>query len=272
MIEDLSDRSSEKVQIGTDADPSKRNTWITADESISAEDDLATSKSKWGPPGGIIQTGQVFLELFYGVLFKPVKTMESVALCPPVGVAFIVVTIISILSLVTGYFAVSQLFTANLPGGGLAQILTVLSDLLPYWVVFGLLWGYLKWFGFSAALHLFAGLLGGGGAAAGVFAAVGLANLPSILFIPVNLLIYMMGEGKVIVTVLSGVTGLIVVVWTAILLVIGLKQVHGLTTGWSVLIVFSPFLTLAVLAIFMFVVLVGTIGSQPVGIYHHGLF
>lgn len=247
------------------------NVRIPAGESLSTEEGLSVNQAEYGSPGGA-QPGHDFLELVYGVLFDPVKTMARVAQRPPVGIAFLVVTIAGILGLASGYLAASEVLASSLPGDGLEQLLAASRALLPFWAVFGLFWGYLKWFGFSAVVHLAAGLLGGNGTAGGVFAAVGLANMPSILLIPVNLMILWLGAGRFVATFLVGLTGLTAVVWTAILLVIGLRQVHGLSNGWSVLVVVSPFLTLAVLVIFMFMALVGVIASQPERIYPPGFF
>lgn len=217
-----------------------------------------------------VQPGLGILELVYGLLFDPCKTMVIVARRPPVGIAFLAVSVTGILSLISGYFAASQVFATGFPGTGPEA--AVLPALLPLVMMLGLFWGYLKWFGFSAILHLAAGLIGGSGTAAGVFALVGLANMPSILLIPVNLFIYWLGAGRIMVALLAGLTGLASAVWTTILLVIGLKQVHGLTTGRSLLVVFAPFLTLAVLVLLFIVVLVMVVAVQPAGMYYSEYF
>lgn len=271
MNEELGGRSSGQAPDESGIGAPASNVCISTGESLAAEEGLVVNQAECGPPSGA-QPGQDFLELIYGVFFDPVKTMAGVAQKPPVGIAFLIVTITGILGLTSGYLGAAEVSASSLPGDGLEQLFVVLQALLPFWALFGLFWGYLKWFGFSAVIHLAAGLLGGRGTAAGVFAAVGLANMPSILLIPVNLLIYWLAASKVVATVLVGLTGLTAVVWTTILLVIGLRQVHGLSSGWSVLVVCSPLLTLAVLVIFMVVALVGVIAAQPPSIYHPGFF
>lgn len=221
---------------------------------------------------GGFQHSPDILELIYGLLFDPAKTMVIVSRKPPLGVAFLIVTITTILGLISGYFAASQVFIASLTGAGFGPMPGVFKALLPVGALFGLCWGYLKWFGLSAIIHLAAGLLGGRGNAAGVFTFVGLANMPSIFLIPVNLIIYWLGAGKIIFTLLSGLLGLTTVIWTTILLVIGLKQVHGLTTGRSVLVILSPLLLLAVFLILMIVALVALVASQPARVYAPGFF
>ncbi|OPY59696.1 MAG: Yip1 domain protein [Pelotomaculum sp. PtaU1.Bin035] len=222
-------------------------------------------------PGGA-DSGPDFLELVYGVLFDPVKTMESVARRPPAGFAFLIVTILGVLGVTTGLLTVSRVFAASLPGAGLGQFLPAVRALAPLGVIFGLLWGYVKWFAYSAVVHLAAELLGGRGSARGVFAAAGLSGLPSIFMVPVDLLAYWLGAGKLAVTILVGLAGLAALIWSATLLVIGLMQVHGLTAGRSVLAVLSPFLAAIALGVLIVAALAAVAASLPAGTHFPGYF
>jgi len=222
-------------------------------------------------PGGA-GSGPGFLELVYSILFEPVKAMESVAQRPPVNFAFLVVTIISILGVATGFLTVSRVFAAGLPGAGLEQFLPAARALVPVGIIFALLWGYVKWFVYSAVVHLAAELLGGRGAARGVFAAAGLAGLPSLFMVPVNLLAYWFWAGKPAVTVLLGLAGLAVVVWSIVLMVIGLREVHGLSTARSTLAVFSPFLAFIALGVLLVVLLAVVAALLPARTYFPGFF
>jgi hypothetical protein len=112
-------------------------------------------------------------------------------------------------------------------------------------------------------MHLAADLLGGRGSARGVFAATGLAGLPSIIMIPVQFLSYWFGAGSLTVTILVGLAGLAVGVWSVVIMVTGLKQVHGLSTGRSVLVVLSPALAILALIIFVIITLVVIASSMP---------
>jgi len=217
-------------------------------------------------------SGPCFLELVYSILFEPVKAMESVARRPPVGYAFLVITIIGALGVAAGFLTVSRVFPAGLPGAGLDQFLPAVRALAPVGVIFALLWGYIKWFVYSAVVHLAAELLGGRGSARGVFAATGLAGLPSIFMVPVDLLACRPGAGKLALTVLVGLAGLAVVMWSAVLLVIGLRQVHGLNTARSVLAVFSPFLAVVALGVLVVMLLAAVTALLPARIYSPGFF
>jgi len=214
----------------------------------------------------------VFLELVYGVLFEPGKTMKKVAARPPLGLTALVVTIISLIGAVMGLLTVSKVLNQSLHAMAMEQFLPGLRAMAPLGAVFGLLWGYVKWFGHSAIIHLAAELLGGRGSARGVFAAVGLAWLPAIFMIPIQFLNYWLGTGKLAVTILVGLAGLAVGIWSIILMVIGLREVHGLSTGRSVLVVFSPILALLMLGILMIITLVAIAASMPDRMHLPGYF
>lgn len=215
-----------------------------------------------GPPtGGEPFPG--FLELVYGVLFEPRKAMKKVAERPPLGQAVLVVTIITLLGAVMGLLTMSKVISQSFHTMAMDQYLPGLRAFAPLGVILGLLWGYAKWFGYSAIMHLAADLLGGRGSARGVFAAAGLAGLPSIIMIPVQFLSYWFGAGSMTVTILVGLAGLAVGVWSIVITVIGLKQVHGLSTGRSVLVVLSPALAILALLIFAIIALVVIASSMP---------
>lgn len=223
-------------------------------------------------PSAVVEPIPGFLELVYGVLFEPGKTMLKVAEKPPLGMAILVVTILSLLGTVMGFLTVSRALNQGFHAAAMDQYLPAVRILVPLGAVFGLLWGYLKWFGYSAILHLAAELLGGRGNARGVFAAAGLAGLPSIFMIPIQFLAYWFGTGNLAVTVLVWLAWLAVGIWILILLVIGLRQVHGLSTGHSVLVVLSPVLALMVLGILMILVLVAAVALIPASMNFPGYF
>lgn len=222
------------------------------------------------PAGGDAFPG--FLELVYGVLFEPGKTMKKVAERPPLGLAALVVTILSLLGTAMGLLTASSVLDQSPHAAAMEQFFPAVRALVPLGAVFGFLWGYVKWFGYSAILHLAAELLGGRGNARGVFAAAGLAGLPSIFMIPVQFLTYWFGTGNWAVTLLVVLAGLAVGIWSAVLLVIGLKQVHGLSTGRSVFVVFSPILALVALGVLMIAALVAIAASMPARMHFPGNF
>lgn len=217
-------------------------------------DDASPEGANSGVPG--------FLELVYGVLFEPVGTMKKVARRPPLVSTALIVAILSFFGALMGILTASRVLAEGLPAA-LEQFIPAIRALAPLGAVSGLFWGYLKWFGYSAILHLSADLLGGRGGARGVFAVVGLAGLPALLTIPVQLLSYLYGPESTVVAVLVSLAALSVWVWGFILLVIGLREVHGLSTGRTVLVILSPYLALALLLLILLAFIAFVIASLP---------
>ncbi len=212
------------------------------------------SRDLAGAPGGE-EPGLSFLELVYGVLFEPGKTMEKVVQKPPLGIVALVVAVLSMLGSLMGMLIISKSLGAAagrpLPGIGTLALLGI---------VLGLFWGYLKWFGYSAVVHLTAELLGGGGGAKGVFAAVGLAGLPYIFNIPVQFMGYWFGAGNVVLFFLAG---LAFGVWSVVLLVVGVCRAHGLSCSRAALAVFTPALALVFLLFLVITTMVFIVSYVP---------
>jgi len=178
-----------------------------------------------------------FLELVYGVLFEPVKTLKRVAQHPPLVVALLLVTILGLAGMAMWLLTISRVLNQSAAPAAMdqARSLLVLGSVLIF------LWGYIKWFSYSAFISLAAEMLGGVGKARGVAAAVGLSLIPTILIIPVQLLnFYLASTAFLLISVL------VVWLWVTVLMVIGVREVHGFSTRRSLLAVLSPVLALAV--------------------------
>jgi len=124
--------------------------------------------------GGKTQ-GAGFLEITYGVLFEPTRTMAEMAQRPPLVQALLAVTLAGLAGSVAFSLALYRL------AGGLEGSGAFTRAFLPAGLVLGLFWSYVKWAGASALLHLAAELLGGRGTARSVLAATGFAAIPSLL-------------------------------------------------------------------------------------------
>jgi hypothetical protein len=206
---------------------------------------------------------QGFLEIVYGVLFEPVKTMQRAAENPPLLMALVIVTLLSLLGTLMGYLALSRVLSQGYDAGSINQLFQGARALVPIGACIALVFSFFKWFAYSAALHLAADLLGGRGRARGVFAAAGLADLPYILLIPFQLLGYWYGIGNTAVNALLLMAGLSVWIWRCVLLVIGIREGHGLSTGRSVLVFFIPYLALFLLFVLSIIALVVMAASLP---------
>ncbi|MDD2554542.1 MAG: Yip1 family protein [Desulfotomaculaceae bacterium] len=218
---------------------------------------------------GLEGAPQGFLEIVYGVLFDPVKTMQQAAEKPPLVAAFVIVTILSLLGTIMGLLTFARVFTQSLDSSG---IIPATRSLVPVVASIGLVISYIKWFGYSAILHLVADLLGGRGGARGVFAAVGLAGLPHILLTPFQFLGYWYGLENLFVSVLLLLAGLAIWIWSSIILVVGLRETHRLSTGRSVIVFVIPYFALFLLLILSLIALAVTISLFPLNTNIPGYF
>lgn len=190
-----------------------------------------------------------FLEIVYGVLFEPVRTMKKVAEKPPLTAALLTFTIISLLGSLMGLLAFSKYLSQGYDAAGIDQLLPGAQVLVPAGLFIGLIISYFKWFCYSAIINLVAELLGGRGSARGVFAAFGLAGLPLILIIPFQFLAYWYGTGVFAVTAVLMLVWLVLGIWSGIIFVIGIREVHALSTGRSVLVLLIPWMALVLLLV-----------------------
>ena len=202
-----------------------------------------------------------FLEIVYGVLFEPVRTMKKVAENPPLTAALLSFTIISLLGTVMGLLAFSKYLSQGYNAAGIDQLLPGAQVLVPAGLFIGLIFSYIKWFCYSATINLVAELLGGRGSARGVFAAFGLAGLPLILIVPFQFLAYWYGTGVFAVTALLLLVWLMLGLWSGILFVIGIREVHVLSTGRAVLVLLIPCLALVLLLVLSVIGLVALLAA-----------
>ncbi|HPZ42748.1 MAG TPA: Yip1 family protein [Bacillota bacterium] len=209
------------------------------------------------------EPGPGFLELVYGVFFEPRSTMQKVAHRPPLGQAVLLVTILNLLGTGAWFVAAARVLERELNVTSLGLFGPSLQALLPLGAVTVFLWGYFKWFAYSALLSLAAEVLGGLGSARGVMAASGLASLPAVLLVPVQLLTFGAGSESLAVNMFSGLAGLAVAIWILVLNTIGVREVHSLSTGRSLLAVLSPYLALVAFLILLLVALVIAAASLP---------
>ncbi len=208
-----------------------------------------------------------FLEIVYGVLFEPAKTMAAMAPKPPLAQAFLAVTLLSLAG-----SAMLSLTLYRLAGGFWGPALKYGADafwraFLPAGMILGLFWGYVKWAAWGAFLHLAAELLGGRGTARGVLAAVGFAAIPSLFLVPIQLLASRI-ENSHAAAVILFLAGLTVTIWTVTLLAIALRELHGISVLRALLAVFSPLLAVFVLVVMLFMAFGAAAFLIPSGVPH----
>ncbi|MHB8918410.1 MAG: YIP1 family protein [Desulfocucumaceae bacterium] len=217
------------------------------------------------PPG--------FLELIYGVLFNPAGTFRQIAASPPMGkvlLAFSTVKVLSALVFLVGGLFSTRSVLDSLPGQPGLDMDGILRAMAPLVAFFGLLYEYIKWFVYSGILYLLAEFSGGRGRAAGVLAATGLASVPALLFLPVQLLALVLGGGVMGGGVISGLliflTWIAVLVWGVVLVVIGIRETQGISTGRAVLVAFTPAaLSVAVIILLLLLLIIAV--AAPIGLF-----
>lgn len=209
--------------------------------------------------GAVVRPG--FLDLIYGVLFNPVPTFKKIKEGPPLCYAALLFFLLAVSNAIVSFsFFCSAI--ADFPDADLAPIGQVLSGLLPFIIFFALVFAGLRWFLYGAVLHLVAEIWGGKGSPRGTLTVYALAALPGIFLIAVELLLRLLRVPDIAAAALSGIIGLGVLVWGVVLLVLGLREVHGFSTGVAALTVLTPVAALIVLGMVFVaavIVLAGTL-------------
>jgi len=198
------------------------------------------------------------LELIYGVLFEPVRTFRRIAPAPPLGKITLLFSLVKVLTaavLWLSWNSSSGLAFWGLPGGGRGPAGLVRS-LAPLAALAALVYEYLKWFVYSGILYLLAELAGGRGKSAGVLAATGLASLPALPALPLQVLILVMGGSGALSGPLGILIWLAVITWGAVLVILGIRETQGLSTGRAVLVALAPPVTAVALMILLLVLLI----------------
>lgn len=205
------------------------------------------------------QTKNNILDIFYGVLFEPARTFAGFAPRPPV-IAIVIIFVAlslaeSLTSILTTPVYLDKLNLDEVPGlAGAGHFIQSFGTAAVF------LFGIIKWFFMAGLLHLLAELYGGSGSARGVFTVYGAAALPAVFMIPVQIIMGLVDAGQLF----DFVTGLLTLglyVWGIILLIIGLREVHHLSTGRAVLTVMTPWLMLLSLVL-VTVIFIATVASN----------
>ncbi|MEG6522829.1 Yip1 family protein [Desulfotomaculum sp. 1211_IL3151] len=202
-----------------------------------------------------------FYEIVYGVLFDPVSTMKRIAVNPPLYTTLLIVILVSLIGLLTELYSSSQGTVSNwglpdMPFSQSANISQALRAATPLLAIFGTIFVFLKWFFYSALLHLVADFYGGRGRARTVFVVYGLAGLPEVFLIPLGVITTWLSGG--LATGIMVVANLLIFIWGMILLTIGLREAHHFSTGRALTVIFTPVIVMLLLAI------IGMVGLMAV--------
>lgn len=215
-----------------------------------------------GPGKGPEEPGLELFDLIYGVLFDPGRTFKKAAASPPLWQSVFIYAVINLLSGIMGIFIKLRV----MPFGTLdlaVPVIQVVKGMIPLLAIGGFFMQFIKWFTYSALLHLIADFLGGKGSARGVFTVYGLAALPTLFLIPVQLLVIALDPRSILVNIILIPVSLALAIWGIILLVMGIREVHRLSTGRAIAVVLTPVLVMAVLAILTLIIIISFAASLP---------
>lgn len=179
-----------------------------------------------------------FLDLVYGVFFDPRRTFASVAACPPLGRAVLLFSLVSLAGAVMSTLVSTHMFRYHPIG------IHWLLPAAPFMSAASLIFQYLKWLVSSALIHLAASLLDGQGRATGILCVTALAALPTLLMVPVDFLLLLVGARGLVFMVVTALLGLAVFIWGVGLVVLGTSCVYGFTFSRALAAVILPPLVL----------------------------
>jgi hypothetical protein len=195
------------------------------------------------------------LELFSGIFFQPRQTMERLAREQPLGSSVLLYLIIALLNSVVSlaFWDPSRL---GLPSNLSREFLNALPRFMSYGVILSLIFALFTFLIMGAVFHLVAELMGGRGSVISLLSALGFASLPSLLNVPVTVIVGFTGLP------IGGLLTFLFAVWVIVLQVFAVQAVYKLTTGKSVLMVLTPIIALMVAFIFALVLFFIIIGSD----------
>ncbi len=177
-----------------------------------------------------------FFEIIYGILFDPVQTFRRLSANPPLLLTLLIVTLVNILVTAMSMLTLRTVSQA----GPVPEVAELFASALPIFMVAGFFFWYARWLLFGAVLNLSAQLFGGKGSAAGSLVVLGLAALPALLLIPVEAVVVLLNLHSAPVSLLLALLRFAVFIWSLVLVIIGLREIHQLETGRAVLAMLAP--------------------------------
>ncbi len=190
-----------------------------------------------------------FLDDFYDVLFKPKVGLQRVSEKGNIWIGLAIYLVVTVISNLSSLNAVpSEQFAQEMGLLGLTispvffERFSRTIPLLNTVIVLSL--GPIVFFARTAFLSLIAQLFGGEGKVRSLGAALGYAQLPTVLMAPFSVL------NRIIPTDFMGIVSLAIFIWVIVLRIIAIRSTFEFTTGKSAIVLFVPFLVLITSLIF----------------------
>ena len=162
----------------------------------------------------------------YGVLTKPVQTLNEIAREKPANAAFLLYLGISMLSVLGSLYnpQAMQAFEDLMRETGISIPFSVI-------IAASLLIAIISIFVITGVLQLLARLFKGSGGYWNLFSAYAFANFPLIIGVPITFVSGFLGT---VGDILAGLISLGLSIWVLVLQVIAVRESHSLSTGASI--------------------------------------
>lgn len=162
----------------------------------------------------------------YGVLTKPVQTLNEIAREKPANAAFLLYLGISMLSVLGSLYnpQAMQAFEDLMRETGISIPFSVI-------IAASLLIAIISIFVITGVLQLLARLFKGSGGYWNLFSAYAFANFPLIIGVPITFVSGFLGA---VGDILAGLISLGLSIWVLVLQVIAVRESHSLSTGASI--------------------------------------
>lgn len=194
------------------------------------------------------------VDLVYGLFFSPTATFQKISARPPLGQAFIIFTAVTLIGTLISVWAPPV--TPELPSEVPPQMGRMMSSMMPYTGLLAALFAFIGWFVLAGVFQLVSEFFDGRGTALGVLTVLGLSELPNVFSGPLYLLAGFLGS-PVLATFITVSSGLLIFIWRFILIVIGLRETQGYSTGKAVLTVLAPVIVLFLVILVTIIALAG---------------
>ncbi len=186
----------------------------------------------------------------FGVIERPVQTLNEIAQEKPIGWALLVALGVSALTVASN----------TLGGAGYHRMDEAMREfnffVSPALIIAGSVLLAAVWlFIITGVLHLLSKLFGGKGGYWNLFSAYSFAGFPMIISVPVSFVGAYLG---VIGNLISGLVTFGITIWVLVLQVIALRESHDLTTGASIGIYLINF---ALLFVIIFVLIIALLAA-----------
>jgi len=162
----------------------------------------------------------------YGVLTKPVQTLNEIAREKPANAAFLIYLGITMLSVLSSLYNPQAMQAFE-------DLMRETDIAIPFSVIIAasLLMAIISIFVVTGVLQLLARLFKGNGGYWNLFSAYAFANFPLIIGLPITFISGFLGT---VGNILSGVFSLGLSIWVLVLQVIAVRESHSLSTGASI--------------------------------------